>query len=335
MPALLGGGTRRQAPVVREQAWDGEQIPQRQRRGRHHNHGRGVAWKSDWPKKNTNQSVAHRFLREPVGLTNGNWDQESGRMRTNGAPERLAAGNGTVPDAHDPIERAIRHPMLEPPGTSRAIDPAYETHFAAFYEHPGTSSPTRWGGGAWSRADASGDMGPPHKGALSGALVGRKSCPSKIQPLRGKSFRYAELDNHSFQGKEKFLESAFRFRARSTAWASPDVPGGSTSWQARKTVGQRVRLAPQKNGAVNQTGPQLAKFFLKTARSDPKRFQPVGDGGGRKERVRWPTLDRFGAGAGHRESAKGGPGTSESPVSPPDGLDASQAADGCRSLETA
>ncbi|MGB7307495.1 MAG: catalase/peroxidase HPI [Candidatus Acidiferrales bacterium] len=162
------------------------------------------------------------------------------------------AGNGAIPDAHDPSKRHA--PSMLTTDLSLRLDPAYEKISRRFYEHPDQLADAF--ARAWFKLTHR-DMGPivRYLGPLvpKEVLPWQDPIPAVNHPLIG------EQDIAAL--KAKILASGLSVSELvSTAWASAstfrssDKRGGAN--------GARVRLAPQKDWAVNEPA-QLAKVLQK------------------------------------------------------------------------
>jgi len=177
------------------------------------------------------------------------------------------AGNGTVPDAHDPSKR--RAPSMLTTDLSLRMDPAYEKISRRFYEHPDQFADAF--ARAWFKLTHR-DMGPIVR--YLGPLVPKEHLPwqdpipAVNHPLIGEK-EVAAL-------KEKILASGLTIsQLVSTAWASASTFRGSDKRGGAN--GARIRLAPQKDWEVNQPA-ELAKV-LKKLESIQKEFNASAAGG--------------------------------------------------------
>jgi catalase-peroxidase len=177
------------------------------------------------------------------------------------------AGNGTVPDAHDPSKR--RAPSMLTTDLSLRMDPAYEKISRRFYEHPDQFADAF--ARAWFKLTHR-DMGPIVR--YLGPLVPKEHLPwqdpipAVNHPLIGEK-EVAAL-------KEKILASGLTVsQLVSTAWASASTFRGSDKRGGAN--GARIRLAPQKDWEVNQPA-ELAKV-LKKLESIQKEFNASAAGG--------------------------------------------------------
>ena len=153
-----------------------------------------------------------------------------------------AAASATVPDAHDP---AIRHaPMMTTADMAMRMDPAYEKISRRFHANPAEFADVF--AKAWYKLTHR-DMGPVTRylGALvpKGQLIWQDPVPSVDHELIG------EQDITAL--KASVLASGLSIsQLVSTAWASASTFRGSDKRGGAN--GARIRLAPQKDWAVNE-----------------------------------------------------------------------------------
>jgi catalase-peroxidase len=162
------------------------------------------------------------------------------------------AGNGTVPDAHDPSKRHA--PSMLTTDLSLRFDPAYEKISRRFYEHPDQLADAF--ARAWFKLTHR-DMGPiaRYLGPLvpKESLVWQDPVPAVDHKLIG------EKDIAAL--KAKILASGLSIsQLVTTAWASSSSFRGSDKRGGAN--GARIRLAPQKDWEVNQPA-ALAKVLKK------------------------------------------------------------------------
>ena len=159
---------------------------------------------------------------------------------------------GTVPDAHDPSKRHA--PMMLTTDLALRIDPAYEKISRRFYENPDQFATAF--AEAWYKLTHR-DMGP-HTRLLGPEVPAEPRLWQDPVP----AVDHALIDAADIAAlKRQILESGLSIaRLVSTAWASAstfrasDMRGGAN--------GARVRLAPQKDWAVNEPA-QLAAALSK------------------------------------------------------------------------
>jgi catalase-peroxidase len=178
-----------------------------------------------------------------------------------------SAGNGTVPDAHDPSKRHA--PSMLTTDLALRLDPAYEKISRRFYEHPDQFADAF--ARAWFKLTHR-DMGPIVR--YLGPLVPKEQLPwqdpipAVNHPLIGEQ-EIAAL-------KAKILASGLSVpQLVSTAWASASTFRGSDKRGGAN--GARIRLAPQKDWEVNQPT-ELAKV-LQELEAIQKEFNASQSGG--------------------------------------------------------
>ena len=197
-------------------------------------------------------------------------------------------GNGTVPDAHDPSKR--RAPAMLTTDLSLRLDPAYEKVSRRFYEHPDEFADAF--ARAWFKLTHR-DMGPivRYLGPLvpKEKLIWQDPIPAVDHQLIG------EKDIAAL--RSKILKSGLSIsQLVATAWASASTFRGSDKRGGAN--GARIRLAPQKDWAVNQPA-ELAKV-LKSLEGIQKEFNKSGG----KKKVSLADLIVLGGCAAVEEAAK-------------------------------
>jgi catalase-peroxidase len=162
------------------------------------------------------------------------------------------AGNGKIPDAHDPSKRQA--PAMLTTDLSLRFDPAYEKISRRFYEHPDQFADAF--ARAWYKLTHR-DMGPIVR--YLGPLVPKETLswqdpiPAVNHPLIG------EQDIAAL--KAKVLASGLSVsQLVATAWASASTFRGSDKRGGAN--GARIRLSPQKDWAVNEPA-DLTKVLQK------------------------------------------------------------------------
>ncbi len=177
------------------------------------------------------------------------------------------AGKDSVPDPHDPSKR--RTPSMLTTDLALRVDPAYEKISRHFYENPDKFADAF--ARAWFKLTHR-DMGPlvrylgPEVPAEE--LIWQDPIPAVDHELIN------EQDIAALKGK--ILASGLSIpELVSTAWASASTFRGSDKRGGAN--GARIRLAPQKDWAVNQPE-QLAKV-LKTLESIQSDFNSKASGG--------------------------------------------------------
>ena len=202
------------------------------------------------------------------------------------------AGNGTVPDAHDPSKRHA--PSMLTTDLSLRFDPAYEKISRRFYEHPDQFANAF--ARAWFKLTHR-DMGPISRylGPLvpKETLVWQDPVPAVDHKLIG------EKDIAAL--KAKILASGLSIsQLVTTAWASAASFRGSDKRGGAN--GARIRLAPQKDWEVNQPA-ALAKV-LKKLEAIQKEFNSSQSNGNKGKKVSLADLIVMGGDAAIEEAAK-------------------------------
>jgi catalase-peroxidase len=177
------------------------------------------------------------------------------------------AGAGTVPDAHDKSKRIA--PSMLTTDLSLRFDPAYEKISRRFMEHPEQLAEAF--ARAWFKLTHR-DMGPRARylgpEVPAEELIWQDPIPAVNHKL---------IDDKDIAAlKAKILASGLSVsQLVSTAWASASTFRGSDKRGGAN--GARIRLAPQKDWAVNQPE-QLAKV-LKTLEGIQTEFNGAQSGG--------------------------------------------------------
>jgi catalase-peroxidase len=199
------------------------------------------------------------------------------------------AGQGTVPDAHDPSKRHA--PMMFTTDLALRMDPAYAPISKRFHENPDQFAEAF--AKAWYKLTHR-DMGPVSR--LLGPLVPppqlwQDPVPAVDHELIGEP-DVAQL-------KAKVLASGLSVpQLVTTAWASASTFRGSDKRGGAN--GARIRLAPQKDWEVNQPA-ELAKVLgaLEKVRGEFNAAQPGG-----KKKVSLADLIVLGGNAAVEAAAK-------------------------------
>ncbi len=202
------------------------------------------------------------------------------------------AGNGTVPDAHDPSKRHA--PSMRTTDLALRLDPAYEKISRRFYEHPDQFADAF--ARAWFKLTHR-DMGPISRylGPLvpKESLVWQDPVPAVDHKLVG------EKDIAAL--KAKILASGLSIsQLVTTAWASAASFRGSDKRGGAN--GARIRLAPQKDWEVNQPA-ALAKV-LKKLEAIQKEFNSSQSNGNKGKKVSLADVIVLGGCAAVEEAAK-------------------------------
>jgi catalase-peroxidase len=202
------------------------------------------------------------------------------------------AGNGTVPDAHDPSKRHA--PSMLTTDLALRFDPAYEKVSRRFYEHPDQFADAF--ARAWFKLTHR-DMGPiaRYLGPLvpKETLIWQDPVPAVDHVLVG------EQDIAAL--KAKILASGLSIsQLVATAWASAASFRGSDKRGGAN--GARIRLTPQKDWEVNQPD-ELAKVLQKLE-AIQKDFNGAQSNGNKGKNVSLADLIVLGGTAAVEEAAK-------------------------------
>ena len=174
-------------------------------------------------------------------LFNYEWELETGPGGAWQWTPKDEAAQGTVPDAHDPAKKHA--PMMLTTDLSLRLDPIYEKISRRFYENPDQFADAF--AKAWYKLTHR-DMGP------------RTRCLGPWVPAEPQLWQDPVPDvDHALIGEQdiaalkgKCLESGLSIsQLVSTAWASAATFRGTDKRGGAN--GARIRLAPQKNWAVN------------------------------------------------------------------------------------
>ncbi len=220
--------------------------------------GLEVIWTAT-PTKWSNNFFANLFSYE--------WELSKSPAGAHQWKPKKDAGAGTVPDAHDPSKRHA--PSMLTTDLALRLDPAYEKISRRFYENPDQFADAF--ARAWFKLTHR-DMGPivRYLGPLvpTETLPWQDPIPTVAHPLIG------EQDIAAL--KAKILRAGLSVSELvSTAWASASTFRGSDKRGGAN--GARIRLAPQKDWAVNQPV-QLAKV-LQALELIQKEFNASQSGG--------------------------------------------------------
>jgi catalase-peroxidase len=179
------------------------------------------------------------------------------------------AGAGTVPDAHDPARRHA--PSMLTTDLALRFDPAYEKISRRFHEHPDEFAAAF--ARAWFKLTHR-DLGPRARylgpEVPAEELLWQDPIPAVDHPL------IAAADAAAL--KEQILASGLSVSELvSTAWASASTFRGSDKRGGAN--GARIRLAPQKDWAVNQ--PARLATVLAALQAVQRSFHAAHPGGKR------------------------------------------------------
>ncbi len=227
-----------------------------------------------------------------TNLFNYEWELTKSPAGAHQWRPKNGAGNGTVPDAHDPSKRHA--PSMLTTDLALRLDPAYEKISRRFYEHPDQFADAF--ARAWFKLTHR-DMGPISR--YLGPLVPKEPqlwqdpVPAVDHKLIG------EKDIAAL--KAKILKSGLSIsQLVTTAWASAASFRGSDKRGGAN--GARIRLAPQKDWEVNQPA-ELAKV-LRALEAIQEDFNGSQSNGNKGKKVSLADLIVLGGCAAIEEAAK-------------------------------
>ena len=199
------------------------------------------------------------------------------------------AGEGTVPDAHDPSKSHA--PSMLTTDIALRVDPVYEKIARRFYENPEQLADAF--ARAWFKLTHR-DMGP--RSRYLGPEVPAEELIWQ-DPIPAVTYKLID-DRDIAELKGKILASGLSISELvSTAWASATTFRGSDKRGGAN--GARIRLAPQKDWEVNQ--PAQLKKVLQTLEGIQKEFNSSQSGG---KKVSLADLIVLGGCAGVEQAAK-------------------------------
>ena len=236
------------------------------------------------------------------------WELTKSPAGANQWTPKNGAGNGTVPDAHDPLKRHA--PSMLTTDLSLRVDPAYEKISRRFFEHPDEFADAF--ARAWFKLTHR-DMGPIVR--YLGPLVPKETLPWQ-DPIP--AVNHSLINEQDVAAlKAKILASGLSVsKLVSTAWASASTFRGSDKRGGAN--GARIRLSPQKFWEVNQPV-ELAKVLDKLE-AIQKEFNSLASDG---KRVSLADLIILGGDAAIEKAAKDA-GTDVKIPFQPGRMDASQ-----------
>ena len=196
-------------------------------------------------------------------LFNYDWEQTKSPAGAVQWTPKGGAGAGTVPDAHDPAKKHA--PMMFTTDLSLKVDPIYGPISKRFHENPDQFAEAF--AKAWYKMTHR-DMGPPAR--FLGPLVAEPQLWQDPVPAVDHEL-IGEQDVAALKGK--ILASGLSIsQLVSTAWASAATFRGTDKRGGAN--GARIRLAPQKDWAVNQPA-ELGKV-LQTLEGIQSEFNSSG-----------------------------------------------------------
>jgi catalase-peroxidase len=241
-----------------------------------------VTW-TKTPTKWSNDFFSHLFGYE--------WELTKSPAGAHQWKPKGGAGEGTIPDAHDPSKRHA--PAMLTTDLSLRFDPAYEKISRRFHEHPQEFADAF--AKAWFKLTHR-DMGPIAR--YLGPLVPKEPqlWQDPVPPAAHELIGAADIAAL----KGKILASGLSVsQLVSTAWASAATFRGTDKRGGAN--GARIRLAPQKDWDVNHPT-ELAKV-LRTLEGIQKTFN---DAQGGKKKVSLADLIVLGGCAAVEQAAKNG-----------------------------
>ncbi|KAF5056609.1 Catalase-peroxidase [anaerobic digester metagenome] len=224
----------------------------------------GLGWKSKFGKGKAGDTITSgievTWTSTPTRWTNNffwnlfgyDWELTKSPAGAHQWRPKHGAGANSVPDAHDPDKRHA--PAMLTTDLSLRFDPAYEKISRRFYENPDAFADAF--ARAWFKLTHR-DMGPRSRylgpEVPAEELIWQDPVPAVNHPL------IDEKDAENL--KSKVLTSGLTVAELvSTAWASASTFRGSDKRGGAN--GARIRLAPQKDWAVNNPA-QLSKTLEK------------------------------------------------------------------------
>ncbi|MEI7256747.1 catalase/peroxidase HPI [Dickeya dadantii] len=232
----------------------------------------GLGWKSKFGRGNGGDTISSglevTWTQTPTQWSNYffqnlfgyEWELTKSPAGAHQWQPKGGAGAGEVPDAHDPSKRHV--PTMLTTDLSLRFDPAYEKISRRFYENPDQFADAF--ARAWFKLTHR-DMGPRARylgpDVPAEELIWQDPIPAVNHTL------VSEQDIATL--KAKVLASGLSVsQLVSTAWASASTFRGSDKRGGAN--GARIRLAPQKDWAVNQ--PDLLTKVLSTLESIQSEF---------------------------------------------------------------
>ncbi|MCL6407279.1 catalase/peroxidase HPI [Dickeya dadantii] len=232
----------------------------------------GLGWKSKFGRGNGGDTISSglevTWTQTPTQWSNYffqnlfgyEWELTKSPAGAHQWQPKGGAGTGEVPDAHDPSKRHV--PTMLTTDLSLRFDPAYEKISRRFYENPDQFADAF--ARAWFKLTHR-DMGPRARylgpDVPAEELIWQDPIPAVNHTL------VSEQDIATL--KAKVLTSGLSVsQLVSTAWASASTFRGSDKRGGAN--GARIRLAPQKDWAVNQ--PDLLTKVLSTLESIQSEF---------------------------------------------------------------
>ncbi len=242
--------------------------------------GLEVTWTTT-PTKWNNDFFKHLFEYE--------WELTKSPAGAHQWKPKNGAGDGTVPNAHDPSKRIA--PNMLTTDLSLRVDPIYETISRRFYEHPDQFADAF--ARAWFKLMHR-DMGP--KSRYLGPEVPKEDLIWQ-DPLPAVDHKLIDAQD-IVSLKARILATGLSVSELvSTAWASASTFRGSDKRGGAN--GARIRLAPQKDWVANK--PEQLKKVLAALEGVKQAFDAAQSGG---KKVSMADLIVLGGCAGIEQAAK-------------------------------
>ena len=238
----------------------------------------GLGWSNSYDTGKGGDTITSglegTWTKEPTKWTNFyfdnlfgfEWELTKSPAGANQWTPKDGGGAGTVPDAHDPSKKHA--PFMLTTDLALRMDPIYEPISRRFHENPEAFAEAF--AKAWYKLTHR-DMGP-HSLLLGPEVPAPQLWQDPVPDVDHELIGEAEIA----ELKEKLLASGLSIsQLVSTAWASAATFRGTDKRGGAN--GARIRLAPQKDWAVNQPA-ELAKT-LETLEGIQAAFNAAHEGG--------------------------------------------------------
>ena len=273
----------------------------------------GLGWRNSFGTGNADATITSglegAWTKNPVKWDNGffenlfgyEWELTKSPGGANQWTPKDASAAGTVPDPHDPSKRHA--PTMLTTDLALRMDPNYEPISRRFYEHPDQLAVAF--AEAWFKLTHR-DMGP-HARYLGAEVPAEPRLWQDPVP----AVDHVLIDEQDIAKlKATILASGLSVsRLVATAWASASTFRGSDKRGGAN--GARIRLAPQKDWAVNEPA-ELATALARLERIQ-KEFNAAQSGG---KRVSLADLIVLGGCAAVEQAAKNGGHAVQVPFTP-------------------
>ncbi len=264
----------------------------------------GFGWKNSFGNGNGDQTITSglevTWTTTPTQWSNNffenlfgyEWELTKSPAGAQQWTPKNGAGNGTVPDAHDPTKRHA--PSMLTTDLALRFDPAYEKISRRFHEHPDQFADAF--ARAWYKLTHR-DMGPISR--YLGPLVPHESLLWQ-DPVPAVDHKLIEEQDIAALKATILASGVSISQLVTTAWASAVTFRGSDKRGGAN--GARIRLAPQKDWDVNQPM-ELAKVLAKLE-AIQKQFNSSQSNGNQTKKVSLADLIVLGGNAAVEEAAK-------------------------------